>query len=212
MSKIQIMIVEDDPIWLRGISDIIRNEPDFNLCCTGGTKEEARKAFEEQRADVILMDINLTENHCDGIELAAEFLQEREEIKIIMLTSLTEEEIILDSFSAGAVNYLNKLHFKEIPDAVRSAYQQSSGIHPTAAAVLRKEFLRMKQKENETLLTPSEKEILRLIHEGNTQTEIEKTLFITKRTIKNHVNKILKKMGVKSSKDAAEMAKKKKMF
>jgi len=212
MNKIEIMIVEDDPIWLRGISDIIQNEPDFNLCCTAGSKEEALKVFAEHKLDVILMDINLSENNLDGIELASEFLQEREELKIIMLTSLTEEEVILDSFSAGAVNYLNKLHFKEIPDAVRSAFQQSSGIHPSAAAVLRKEFLRMKQKENENLLTPSEKEILKLVHEGNTQTEIEKTLFITKRTIKNHINKILKKMGVKSSKDAAEMAKKKKMF
>lgn len=212
MSKIEIMIVEDDPIWLKGISDIIRNESDFHLCCTAGSKEEAIKVFAEYRPAIILMDINLSENNCDGIELASQFLQDREDLKIIMLTSLTEEEVILDSFSAGAVNYLNKLHFKEIPDAVRAAFQQTSGIHPSAAAVLRKEFLRMKQKENENLLTPSEKEILKLIHEGNTQTEIEKTLFITKRTIKNHVNKILKKMGVKSSKDAAELAKKKKMF
>ena len=86
------------------------------------------------------------------------------------------------------------------------------GFHPSAAAVLRKEFLRMKQQENENLLTPAEKEVLKLIDKGNTQSEIEEILFITKRTIKNHVNKILKKVGVKSSKEAAEIAKKKNMF
>ena len=212
MNRIQVIVVEDDPIWLKGICDIIRGELDFNLITAASTKEDAQKAFSEHEVDVILMDINLTENQCDGIDLATEFLQQREKVKIIMLTSLTEDEVIMDSFSAGAVNYLNKLHFKEIPDAVRSAFHQSSGIHPSAAAVLRKEFLRMKQQENESLLTPAEKEVLKLIHKGNTQSEIEEILFITKRTIKNHVNKILKKVGVKSSKEAAEIAKKKNMF
>lgn len=212
MNPIQVMVVEDDPIWMKGISDIIQDEPEFNLQVTAMTKEEALTGFQAHQVDVVLMDINLSENNLDGIELAIEFVQQQEEIKIIMLTSLTEEEVIVDSFSAGAVNYLNKLHFKEIPNAIRSAYDQSSGIHPTAAAVLRKEFQRMKQVENQTLLTPSEKEVLKLIHEGHTQSEIEKTLYITKRTIKNHINKILKKMGVKSSKEAADLAKKKKML
>lgn len=212
MQPIRVMIVEDDPVWLKGISDIIHEHQDFILIETADTKEMAREAFPKHEIDVVLMDINLTENNLDGIDLAMEFVELNPGVKIIMLTSLTEEEVVLDSFSAGAVNYLNKLHFKEIPDAIQAAYQNQSAIHPSAAGILRKEFLRLKREENENLLTQSEKEILKLIHEGHTQTEIESTLFIAKRTIKNHINHILKKMGVKSSKEAAELAKKKKML
>ncbi|RKD26822.1 DNA-binding response regulator [Ammoniphilus oxalaticus] len=210
--KIRVMVVEDDPTWLQGISEIVQMEPDFQLVATAQTREAAWEAFSGQEVDVALMDINLTENECDGIDLAAEWIEQQAQLKVIMLTSLTEEEVIVDAFSAGAINYLNKLHFREIPEAIRSAFSKSSAIHPTAAAVLRKEFQRMKQQENESLLTPAEKDVLKFIHEGHTQAQAAEKLFVTERTIKNHINRILKKMGLTSSKEAAEVAKKKRMF
>ncbi|HJV45973.1 MAG TPA: response regulator transcription factor [Bacillota bacterium] len=212
MQLIRVMIVEDDPVWRRGVADLISQEEDFKLVVEAGTKEEALALIQENEIDIVLMDINLTDNNLDGLDTAMAMLEQKEALKIIMLTSLTEDDVILDSFAAGAVNYVNKLHFREIPEAIRAAYANQSAIHASAAQALRKEFLRLKKDENQNLLTTSEKEILHLIHEGHTQTEIEQKLFIAKRTIKNHVNRILKKMGVSSSKEAAQLAKKKKMF
>jgi two-component system response regulator DevR len=212
MQKIRVFIVEDDPIWRKGLVDYVNNEDDIAIVGEAGTKEEALEWFQQNEADVVLMDINLTENNLDGIETALAFSEIREECKIIMLTSLTSEDVMIESFSAGAVNYISKLHFKEIPDAIRAAYQHQSAIHPTAAAALRNEFLRLKNQEFQRLLSPAEKDILKLIHEGQTQSQIEKNLHITKRTIKNHINRILKKMGVKTSKEAALKAKRKKLF
>lgn len=212
MQTIRVMIVEDDPVWRRGIADIISQEDDLQLVADAATKEEALTLLLANQIDVVLMDINLTENNLDGLDTATAMLDQKEALKIIMLTSLTEDEVILDSFAAGAVNYVNKLHFREIPEAIRAAFCNQSSIHASAAQALRKEFLRLKNDENQSLLTTSEKEILHLIHEGHTQTEIEQKLFIAKRTIKNHINRILKKMGVSSSKEAAQLAKKKKMF
>ncbi len=212
MDPIQLFVIEDDADWRRGLVDFLNKEPDLNVAATAESKDEAISLYPQLQVDVVLLDINLSENNLDGIEIALELTRQNPECKIIMLTSLTEADVIVDSFSAGVVNYISKLHFKEIPEAIRSAYRQQSAIHPTAAAALRNEFLRLKQEKNEKLLSPAEKEILQLINQGQTQTQIEQSLFITKRTIKNHINRILKKMGVKTSKEAAALAKQKKML
>lgn len=212
MASITVFLVEDDPVWRKGLVDFLNKQPDISVVGEAGTKEEAIERFAPGNADVVLMDINLTENNLDGIETAVAFMELQADCKIIMLTSLTAEDVIVESFSAGAVNYISKTSFKEIPDAIRAAHNRVSAIHPTAAAALRNEFLRMKKEEDQKLLSPAEKDILQLIHQGQTQTQIEQSLHITKRTIKNHVNRILKKMGVKTSKEAAAKASQKKLF
>jgi len=212
MDSITVFLVEDDPDWRKGLVDYLNKQPDLAVVGEAGTKDEAIERFLSAKADVVLMDINLTENNLDGIETAIAFIEQQADCKIIMLTSLTDENVIVESFSAGAVNYISKSSFKEIPDAIRAAHNQTSAIHPTAAAALRNEFLRMKNEENQKLLSPAEKDILQLIHQGQTQTQIEQALHITKRTIKNHINRILKKMGVKTSKEAAAKASQKKLF
>ncbi|MFM1652111.1 response regulator [Brevibacillus sp. B_LB10_24] len=212
MEKIRVFIVEDDPDWLKGLADYLEKQVDLAVVGTAPTKEAALAWFRQMDADVVLMDINLTENNLDGIEAALELTELRSDCKLIMLTSLTADDVIIEAFSAGAVNYIGKSDFKEIPEAIRTAHSRQSSIHPTAAAVLRQEFLRLKNEEDQKLLSPAEKELLQLIHQGQTQSQIEKTLHITKRTIKNHINRILKKMGVKTSKEAAAKAKQKRLF
>ncbi|MEJ8544352.1 response regulator [Brevibacillus borstelensis] len=213
MEQIRVYIVEDDPVWRKGLVDFISKEADIAIVGEAAAKDDALAWFQNGEADVVLMDINLTENNLDGIETALALTEMGRELAIIMLTSLTAEEVIVESFSAAAVvNYISKSNFKEIPDAIRAAYQRQSAIHPTAAAALRSEFMRLKSGEDQKLLSPAEKDILQLIHQGQTQSQIEQTLHITKRTIKNHINRILKKMGVKTSKEAAAKAKQKKLF
>lgn len=212
MEKIRVFLVEDDPAWRTGLADYLNREANIAVVGEAGSKEEAIERFERCEADVVLMDINLSENNLDGIDTALAFADMRDDCCIIMLTSLTAQDMIVESFSAGAVNYISKANFKEIPDAIRAAHHRQSAIHPTAAAALRSEFRRLKQEEAQKLLSPAEKDILRLIDQGRTQSQIEQTLHITRRTIKNHINRILKKMGVKTSKEAAAKAKQKKML
>lgn len=73
-----------------------------------------------------MMDISLSENKKDGILAALEIMQIKNDVKIIMLTSLTEQEIMRDSFVAGAVNYINKDDYIKIPDAIRTAIAEKS--------------------------------------------------------------------------------------
>nr|WP_306812751.1 response regulator transcription factor [Paenibacillus soyae] len=207
-------MVEDDPDWKRGLVSYLGAEPDFKLIWTASSGEELRAAIAgaEQPADVVLMDIML-DGRPEGIRLAEEAALSTG-ARVIMLTSMEEKELILQSFQAGAIDYQIKSSFEKLPSAIRLAFGKQSPISAEAAEKLREEFRRLKQLEREfeakkmsDLITPSELQLLGLIHEGYSQPQIADKLFITLRTVKNHVNNILKKLGMDGSKEAAAKAK-----
>jgi two-component system response regulator DevR len=207
MDRIKVLLVEDDLIWREGLSEYMERQHDLFLVGAAATKEDAVELTRLLEIDVILMDIVLTENNFDGLDAAIE-ISTMNKSKIIMLTSLSVEEVILDAFTIGALNYITKANFKDIPDAIRAAYYNHSSIHSDAAEILRNGYVRMKKEEYRKVLTPSEKAVLKLIDQGHTQCQIQNILRITVSTIKKHVNKILKKLGMKTSKEAADKANK----
>lgn len=214
MEIIRVGLVEDDPDWKRGLTHFLSAEPDFSLLWTASSGEELREALlaAVEPADVVLMDIML-DGRPEGIRLAEEAAMSTG-ARVIMLTSMEEKEFILRSFQAGAIDYQIKSSFEQLPEAIRQAYRKQSPISAAAAEQLREEFRRLKAIEREfeakkmsDLITPSELQLLGLIHEGYSQPQIAEKLFITLRTVKNHVNNILKKMGLEGSKEAAAKVK-----
>jgi DNA-binding NarL/FixJ family response regulator len=212
MDKIRVLLVEDDYEWLHGLTAYLRQHEDIILIATASTGEEALQIINNIHIDVVLMDIFLSGKY-DGITATLEILQSKQ-LKIIMLTSSDHDSIIFNAYAAGAVDYIVKSNFLEIPDAIRAAYQNRSPIRPSIAHKIRKEFSKLKKWENQykieqvkSLLTPTEISILKLIYQGYTQREIADKMFISIRTVKNHVNSILKKMNEKNSKHAAKRAK-----
>lgn len=196
MRDIRIMIVEDDIGWLKSTVSFLSKEEDFVIA---GTAEERKSAIEVAKAcspDVILMDINLNGNKCDGILAAAEIAQ-FSDAKIIMMTSLNEKEIIIDSFNAGAINFLPKEKFIEIPNSIRSSMESTNPMK-----VLLKEYSRLKKEEQICGLTQAEREVFELIESGCSKSEIQDKLFRTENTVKCQVKRILKKLGVKSYREA----------
>jgi two-component system response regulator DevR len=195
MSKIKIVIVDDDPVWLNGMETFINEADDISVIATALSKEEALQVIENHEIDIILMDINLGRGD-EGIYLTAE-IAEKKGIKTIMLTVLDNEAIIIDSFTAGAINYIQKENYQEIPAAIRSAYHKASPIE-----VLVKDYGRLKEAEQLKLLSAAEKELLELIQKGYSQSQMARMLYKSIGTIKSQVNTILKKLGVNSSKEA----------
>jgi len=219
MERIRVALVEDDKDWLRGLRAYLTGQPDLVVSFAADDPQTVRSALALGRleADVVLMDIML-QGEPEGILLAEETAASIG-ARIIMLTSMEEKELILRSFQAGAIDYQIKSDFESLPDAIRSAARKVSPISPAAAEQMREEFRRLKmlEKEFETkkmrdLITPSELELLKLIDEGYTQTEIANRLVLSIRTVKNHVNRILKKLGSKGSKEAAREVKEKGLF
>lgn len=214
MEMIRIGLVEDDPDWKRGLTHFLTAELDFSLLWTASSGEELRAALlaSEEPADVVLMDIML-DGRPEGIRLAEETALSTG-ARVIMLTSMEEKEFILRSFQAGAIDYQIKSSFEQLPEAIRQAHRKQSPISAAAAEQLREEFRRLKALEREfevkkmsDLITPSELQLLGLIDEGYSQPQIAEKLFITLRTVKNHVNNILKKLGMEGSKEAAAKVK-----
>lgn len=214
---IKVLIVEDDADWLRGLKAYLSAEPDIEICADANTSEQALQAFAEHEIDVVLMDIMLA-NSMDGIWLTAE-VTETWGARVIMLTSLEEKETISHAFEAGAINYIVKEDFEQIPDAVRSAYYNKAPISAKAAEAMREEFRRLKKLEQEfktqqlkNLLTPTEIQILEKVGQGLTQSQIADHFVISIRTVKVHIGNILRKLGVSSSKEAAALVKEHGLF
>lgn len=151
MDRIKVLLVEDDEFWKECIRRDLNREEDIEVVSVVSTKEEVVEMVKTMAIDVILMDINLTENNLDGIEAAKEIKQLGEH-KIIMLTSLNEKEVVLQSFKQGAVNFITKSSFKDIVSSIRDAFQNRASIHSDAANIMRTEIVLSD-------LTPSEREI-----------------------------------------------------
>ena len=139
MTQINVMLVEDDPVWEDCLSSFIEREQDLNV--VSAASKEAIRAYKENNVDVALVDVMLSPNECDGLDTALE-LKQLGLSNIIMLTALNDKEIILDAFDKGAVNYITKTSYRDIPRAVREAYSDHPGIHSDASAVLVAELKR----------------------------------------------------------------------
>lgn len=204
MNRIQIFLVEDDPDWIKSMTVFLNAQEDMIVVGTAESPEQAIAMAQILSFDIVLMDIQLTAGRLDGIYTAAEILERKPQAKVIMLTSLGDELVIMQSFTAGAANYIEKPRFKELPAAIRSAV-----LRPGSMEVLLKEFARLKREEQLRGLTPAEREVFNLLDEGYTHSQMEQKLFKTESTLKNQINKILKKLGVRSSKEAVEKVRRK---
>jgi two-component system response regulator DevR len=206
MDKIRVLMVEDDPVWQEYLSEELEKEVDFFLVGIASTKADAIQLVRLLEVDVILMDLILGDNYLDGIDAAIEIFAFKN-AKIIMLTAIDEQEAILEAFAVGAVNYMTKASIQEISDAIRAAYRDHSSIHSDAADKLRKEYMRMTREEQLRVLTTAERQIFELTEQGYSQSKMQQTLHKTERTLKNQVNRMLKKLGAHTLKEALQRIK-----
>lgn len=199
-------MVEDDPVWLKIMTGFLNTFPDLDLVGTATSKNEALQLIMDVTADIILMDINLSENKRDGITAALEIL-EKTKVRIIMLTSLEEEELITDSFAVGAVDYISKDNYMEIPTIIRRLVRRLS-----PQEVLLKDYARLKKEEQLKELTIAEREVFNLIEKGYSLTQIEEIMFKSHNTLKTQVKQILHKLKVKNRAEAVKKVASKGVF
>jgi DNA-binding NarL/FixJ family response regulator len=196
MDIIKVLIVEDDLDWLKELVRFLYNEEDILIIGTATNKEEAVELAKTIQLDIVLMDINLSDNILDGIYATLE-MTEICDAKVIMLTSLIDEEVIEKAFTAGAVNYIVKSKYKLIPHMIREAYSET-----TPVEILMKRYRNYKKEEQLRSLTPAETEVFNLVEQGYTRSQIEVKLYKTENTVKNQIKNILKKLGGSSVKEA----------
>lgn len=206
MNYIRVLLVEDDPDWVKAITVFLSMEQDMLVVGSAVTSDEAIRLAQTLEFDIVLMDIQLDGSRLDGIHTAVEMM-ELHPARVIMLTSLQDEQTMTRSFTAGAVNYIEKSNFKELPHAIRAAFR-----YPAAMDALLKELTRLQREEQLSELTVAEREIFELMEAGYTQSQMTEKLYKAESTLKNQVNKILKKLGVQSRKEAVDKVRRKGLY
>jgi len=206
MDKIKVMIADDHPLVRQGIKQILELEDDIVVIGQASNGNEAVKIARECKPDVILMDINMPV--ANGIQAIKELRQDQNQFKIIVLTIHQDREYLFKTIQLGAEGYVLKdAEPYVLIDAIRNVYHGQTYIQSNMTKELVKEFNRvtLKEKENNEYnnLTAREIEVLELIAEGMINKEIAKQLYISEKTVKNHVSSIFKKLNVSDRTQAA---------
>jgi two-component system, NarL family, response regulator DevR len=189
MKTIRLLLVEDDPFWQKRLQEDLSMEQDMEVVGLAATREHAKEAAATIQFDIVLLDINLSHNQLDGLDVARDFLKNKAiQTKVIMLTSLTDREVIIKSFQNGAVNFINKASYGDIVRTIRDVYNGIISIHPDASLELIKEV-------QLSILTPVEREVYHLKQKGLTREQIASKLFKSINTIKTQIRSIRNKLS-----------------
>ncbi len=193
MKKISVLIVDDHSLVRQGLKQLIELEEDINVIALAGDGEEAILKAQQLRPDIILLDINMP--NINGIQTLRRLKDMDSTIKVIMLTFHEDREYLFETINLGANGYVLKdAESASLIKAIRDVFKGESYIYPTLATELVKEFNRReekdKQKTGSNSLTKRDYEVLTLIAEGFNNREIANHLFISEKTVKNHVSSI----------------------
>jgi NarL family two-component system response regulator LiaR len=200
---IRVMIVDDHSMVRRGLAAYLSSEPDIELVAEAGNGRAALELCAELQPDVILMDLVMPE--LDGVEATRIIHKRWPKVRVLALTSFQEADFVREALQAGAIGYqLKNISGSALAEAIRTAHAGHSSLAPEARQAL------LEGSATEPLpdydLTPREYEVLGLVVQGLSNTEISRELSVTHSTAKAHVSNILSKMGASSRAEAVSLA------
>ena len=204
MSKIRVMLADDQDIIRTGLTIILNHQPDLEVVAQAADGIEAVEMAKKLQPDVILMDIKMP--RLNGIQATRQIVSALPKTQVIILTTYDTDDWVFDGIRAGAVGYLLKdTSGDNLGDAVRGAMKGESQIDPTVARKVLREFQQFSPNrsaaprppvEEEPLerLTDREEEVLKLLAAGLSNKEIATQLSLSEGTVKNHISAILAKL------------------
>lgn len=210
MDELRILLVDDHSLFRKGIAALLSKQPGLQVVGEAMDGLEAIDQARELVPDVILMDLAMP--RCNGLEATRLIKQELPNVHIIMLTVSDDNYDLFTAIKNGADGYLLKtLEPIELYDMLAKVRYREAPISGKLAARILQEFRQMKQNphnlpEQTDELTQREIEILELVVQGETNSEIAKALFITENTVKIHLRNILEKLHLQNRIQAAVYA------
>ncbi|PER29200.1 DNA-binding response regulator [Bacillus cereus] len=205
--KIKVLLVDDHTVVLKGLAFFLSTQEDLALVGEVNNGKEALVKVGETNPDVVLMDLYMPE--MDGVEATTCIKKEYPNVKVIVLTSFSDQAHVLPALRAGASGYILKdVEPDQLVEAIRSAYKGNIQLHPDIANTLLSQTLPVEEKEEESsiqvdVLTARENEVLQLLAKGMSNKEIASVLVITEKTVKAHVSSILSKLNLSDRTQAA---------
>lgn len=208
MTKRRILLVDDHEVVRLGLKALLERNANFEVVAEAGNARDAIEKVKTFSPDVVVMDIRLPGG--SGIEACQEITSKNPDVKVIMLTSYAEDEMLFSAIRAGAAGYvLKQIGGEDLIRAIEAVGRGEALLDPAVTQRIFQE-VRKAAKEEEasafSALTQQEKHVLLLVSEGKTNREIAKALFLGEGTVRNYVSSILSKLGVSNRAEAAAYA------
>ena len=210
MEHIKLIIAEDERLTRDALARLLGMEDDIEVVGQAAEGESALRLVREKTPDVLLTDINMPK--MNGIELTARVKKEMPHVGVCILTIYHDDANVFQAIKAGATGYaLKDSPLEETVAAIRAIAEGGSRLHPGIAARVLTEFNRLATQRAADLslfseLTAREIEVLKEVATGKRNREIGETLFISEKTVKNHISNILFKLQVNDRTEAAMLA------
>jgi two-component system response regulator DevR len=203
--KLKIMLVDDHEVVRQGLRSLIELEEDLEVVAEASSGRRAVDTARTSSPDVVVMDIRMPDG--DGIAACREIRDMNSEIQVIMLTSFSDDEALLNSIMAGAAGFvLKQIRGRDVIEAIRLVGSGGSLLDPGAARRVLERLRKAKLEEKDpklARLSPQEERILDMVAEGATNREIAERIKLSDKTVKNYVSTILHKLEVARRSEAA---------
>jgi two-component system, NarL family, response regulator DevR len=196
MSKTRVLLVDDHTIVRLGLKTLIGDQANMEVVGEAGTAAEAVQAAERLRPDVVLMDIRMPGE--GGIEATRQITARLPQIKVVMLTSFADDELVVRAIRAGAVGYvLKQVDNAELLRAIEAAARGEALLDSaTTARLLARVRASERQADEDAFreLSDREMDVLAPLARGKTNAEIGRLLHLSEKTVSNYVSTILEKL------------------
>ena len=195
-ATVKVLVVDDHPVWRDGIRADLEREG-IHVVGEAGDGAEAVEVARSAMPDVVLMDLHLPT--VSGVEATRRIVEDSPHVRVLVLTASGEESDVVEAILAGASGYLLKSsRGSEVARGVRDVHGGQQVVTQSVAGLLLDRFRQMGSGGlDEPALTPRENEILKYVAKGYTYKEIADRLFISVKTVQNHVQNILSKLQLR---------------
>ncbi|WP_458112201.1 response regulator transcription factor [Arthrobacter sp. R1-13] len=204
----RILLADDHALVRRGLRLILDAEPDLTIVAEAADGTEAVAAAAAGGVDLAILDIAMPQ--MTGLQAARQISRSAPDVRILILSMYDNEQYFFEALRAGASGYvLKSVADRDLIEACRSAMRGESFLYPGAVTALIRDYLERDRRGDrmpDSILTPREEQITKLIAEGNSAKEISEILTISVKTVDRHRANILQKLGLRDRLDLTRFA------
>jgi len=193
---IRIVIADDHAVVAEGLKSLIEAQPDMQVVSIAGDGREAVRQAEELRPDVLLMDLSMPE--LNGADATRVILEQDPARKVIVLSMYADHEYVRRALKAGALGYVVKRSAaKDVVEAIRSVQNGQRYISPAVGDAVIEESGKAGKEDRLARLSTREREVLQLLAEGRTGSEIAQRLALSPKTVETYRARLVEKLGIR---------------